>query len=311
MTERYLEMRDGHRLFLRTWDAVDKPLGTLHINHGMAEHSLRYDDFARYLNGLGFIVYAQDHRGHGFTREEEEKGWFAFQDGWKLVTEDAIAVDELIMKEHESLPHFILGHSMGSFITRSELIKVSDWFSAAIIMGSGAGQGLVGKVGKAIASRHVRKFGSRMPDHKMTKLSFGSYNRHFRPNRTDSDWLTRDEAEVDKYLNDPLCGFVCSSQFFVDLLTGIELANDPAQAKKVSKVLPMLIISGAQDPVGSYGKGIRRIEKLYKDAGLYDVRVKLFDKDRHEILNELDKSDVYSYIGSYLVQIAGSFAGDE
>lgn len=311
MTERYLEMRDGHRLFLRTWDAVDKPLGTLHINHGMAEHSLRYDDFARYLNGLGFIVYAQDHRGHGFTKEEEEKGWFAFQDGWKLVTEDAIAVDELIMKEHESLPHFILGHSMGSFITRSELIKVSDWFSAAIIMGSGAGQGLVGKVGKAIASRHVRKFGSRMPDHKMTKLSFGSYNRHFRPNRTDSDWLTRDEVEVDKYLNDPLCGFVCSSQFFVDLLTGIELANDPAQAKKVSKVLPMLIISGAEDPVGSYGKGIRRIEKLYKDAGLYDVRVKLFDKDRHEILNELDKSDVYSYIGSYLVQIAGSFAGDE
>lgn len=311
MTERYLEMRDGHRLFLRTWDAVDKPLGTLHINHGMAEHSLRYDDCARYLNGLGFIVYAQDHRGHGFTREEEEKGWFAFQDGWKLVTEDAIAVDELIMKEHESLPHFILGHSMGSFITRSELIKVSDWFSAAIIMGSGAGQGLVGKVGKAIASRHVRKFGSRMPDHKMTKLSFGSYNRHFRPNRTDSDWLTRDEAEVDKYLNDPLCGFVCSSQFFVDLLTGIELANDPAQAKKVSKVLPMLIISGAEDPVGAYGKGIRRIEKLYKDAGLYDVRVKLFDKDRHEILNELDKSDVYSYIGSYLVQIAGSFAGDE
>lgn len=311
MTERYLEMRDGHRLFLRTWDAVDKPLGTLHINHGMAEHSLRYDDFARYLNGLGFIVYAQDHRGYGFTKEEEEKGWFAFQDGWKLVTEDAIAVDELIMKEHESLPHFILGHSMGSFITRSELIKVSDWFSAAIIMGSGAGQGLVGKVGKAIASRHVRKFGSRMPDHKMTKLSFGSYNRHFRPNRTDSDWLTRDEAEVDKYLNDPLCGFVCSSQFFVDLLTGIELANDPAQAKKVSKVLPMLIISGAEDPVGAYGKGIRRIEKLYKDAGLYDVRVKLFDKDRHEILNELDKSDVYSYIGSYLVQIAGSFAGDE
>lgn len=311
MTERYLEMRDGHRLFLRTWDAVDKPLGTLHINHGMAEHSLRYDDFARYLNGLGFIVYAQDHRGHGFTKEEEEKGWFAFQDGWKLVTEDAIAVDELIMKEHESLPHFILGHSMGSFITRSELIKVSDWFSAAIIMGSGAGQGLVGKVGKAIASRHVRKFGSRMPDHKMTKLSFGSYNRHFRPNRTDSDWLTRDDVEVDKYLNDPLCGFVCSSQFFVDLLTGIELANDPAQAKKVSKVLPMLIISGAEDPVGAYGKGIRRIEKLYKDAGLYDVRVKLFDKDRHEILNELDKSDVYSYIGSYLVQIAGSFAGDE
>ena len=134
MIERYLEMRDGHRLFLRCWNDVScEPVATLHINHGMAEHSLRYDDFARYLNARGIVVYAQDHRGHGLTKEEEEKGWFAPSDGWSVVTGDAIAVDQLVMNEYENLPHFVMGHSMGSFITRTVLTKVSDYFSAAII----------------------------------------------------------------------------------------------------------------------------------------------------------------------------------
>ena len=130
MLERYLEMKDGHRLFVRIWNDVEKPAGTLHINHGMAEHSLRYDDFARYMNSLGFIVYAQDHRGHGFTMEEEERGWFAPSGGWDIVVKDSIAVDQLIMNENEALPHFILGHSMGSFITRCEITRVPDYLSS-------------------------------------------------------------------------------------------------------------------------------------------------------------------------------------
>ena len=302
MQERYLEMRDGHRLFLRTWDDVERAVGTVHINHGMAEHSLRYDDFARYLNSLGFIVYAQDHRGHGFTKEEEEKGWFAASDGWNIVVEDSIAVDELIMKEHENLPHFLLGHSMGSFISRTEITRVSDYFSACIIMGSGAGQGLAGTVGKMIARHNVKKHGSRMPYHLMTRLSFGSYNNRFKPVKTDSDWLTRDEEEVRKYLEDPLCGFVCSSQFFYDLLTGIEMANDLELARKISPVLPLLIVSGDEDPVGGFAKGVRKVQKLYQKAGVKDVRLHLFEHDRHEILNELDKSSVYEYLGSYLLK---------
>lgn len=301
MIERYLEMRDGHRLFLRCWNDVScEPVATLHINHGMAEHSLRYDDFARYLNARGIVVYAQDHRGHGLTKEEEEKGWFAPSDGWSVVTGDAIAVDQLVMNEYENLPHFVMGHSMGSFITRTVLTKVSDYFSAAIIMGTGSGQGIKGSIGKAIASSHVRKHGSRMPDHMMNRLSFGSYNNHFKPVRTEYDWLTRDENEVQKYIDDPLCGFVCSSQFYVDLLTGIEIANDRKLARKVSPVLPMLIVSGSDDPVGGYGKGIRKVCQLYEDAGLYDVRMKLFEHDRHEILNELDKKEVYAYLADYL-----------
>lgn len=300
MVERYLEMKDGHRLFLRTWNDVDKPVGTLHINHGMAEHSLRYDDFARYMNEQGFIVYAQDHRGHGLTKEEEEKGWFSHENGWDAVVKDSIHVDQTIMNEWEGLPHFIMGHSMGSFITRTELTRVSDYFSAAVIMGSGASQGLLGKIGKAIAQSHVKKYGSKMPDHTMTKLSFGNYNKHFKNARTENDWLTRDMEEVRKYMEDPLCGFVCSSQFFVDLLTLIEMANDPLLAKKVSPVLPMLIVSGSDDPVGGFGKGVRKIRKLYSDAGVKDVRMRLFEHDRHELLNELDRADVYECVSSFL-----------
>lgn len=303
MTERYLEMKDGHRLFLRTWDDVKNPLATLHINHGMAEHSLRYDDFARYMNSLGIVVYAQDHRGHGLTKEEEEKGWFAASGGWDLVVSDSIAVDQLVLGEYENLPHFLMGHSMGSFITRCAITRVSDIFSAVIVMGSGAGQGFAGTVGKAIAQSHVRKYGSKMPDHMMTKLSFGSYNKHFKPTRTSADWLSRDEEQVRRYIEDPLCGFTCSCQFFYDLLTGIEMANDSALAKKVSPVLPMLIVSGSEDPVGAYGRGVAKIQKLYRNAGLYDVRMHLFEKDRHEILNELDREDVYAYIGSYLEEM--------
>ena len=134
----------------------------------------------------------------------------------------------------------------------------------------------------------------------MTKLSFGNYNKHFKNARTENDWLTRDMEEVRKYMEDPLCGFVCSSQFFVDLLTLIEMANDPLLAKKVSPVLPMLIVSGSDDPVGGFGKGVRKIRKLYSDAGVKDVRMRLFEHDRHELLNELDKADVYECVSSFL-----------
>lgn len=304
MLERYLEMKDGHRLFVRIWNDVEKPAGTLHINHGMAEHSLRYDDFARYMNSLGFIVYAQDHRGHGFTMEEEERGWFAPSGGWDIVVKDSIAVDQLIMNENEALPHFILGHSMGSFITRCEITRVPDYFSAAVIVGTGAGKGIAGKLGKALAHRNAVKNGSKMPDHLLNKLSFGSYNKRFSPARTGFEWLSRDEAEVRKYIDDPLCGFVCSSQFFIDLITLIENANDKDAAGKIGSDLPMLIVSGDADPVGGYGKGVMKVAAMYRKAGVREVKVRLFKDDRHEILNELDRKDVYECIGSYLSGIA-------
>ena len=250
MVERYLEMKDGHRLFLRTWNDVDKPVGTLHINHGMAEQSLRYDDFARYMNEQGFIVYAQDHRGHGLTKEEEEKGWFSHENGWDAVVKDSIHVDQTIMNEWEGLPHFIMGHSMGSFITRTELTRVSDYFSAAVIMGSGASQGLLGKIGKAIAQSHVKKYGSKMPDHTMTKLSFGNYNKHFKNARTENDWLTRDMEEVKSATIDVL-----------RLLIELPLQNREEGVENAGRYLMKLKALSASHP--AYRLPFANAEELY------------------------------------------------
>ena len=296
MEERTLTLPDGHPLFFRVWN-TDGAKATLHILHGMAEHSARYDHFARYMNSLGFVVYAQDHRGHGCTKAEDEKGWFAEHDGWKLVCSDSWALDKLISQEYQYLPHFLMGHSMGSFMARSVLGMHPDAFDAVIIMGTGASQGLIGKVGRMIAKHNAAAAGGRMPDEKMNVLAFGSYAKHF-PGEGNFGWLTKDKAEVRKYEDDPLCGFTCSSAFFADLLEGIEMANDSKLAGNIRKDLPMLIISGEDDPVGGYGKGVRKVHRLYEKAGLRP-RLKLYPEDRHELLNETDRDAVMDEIGAF------------
>ena len=285
MEERTLTLPDGHPLFFRVWN-TDGAKATLHILHGMAEHSARYDHFARYMNSLGFVVYAQDHRGHGCTKAEDEKGWFAEHDGWKLVCSDSWALDKLISQEHQYLPHFLMGHSMGSFMARSVLGMHPDAFDAVIIMGTGASQGLIGKLGRMIAKHNAAASGGRMPDEKMNVLAFGSYAKHF-PGEGNFGWLTKDKAEVRKYEDDPLCGFTCSSGFYCDLLTLIEKANDAT-----------MISSGEDDPVGGYGKGVRKVHRLYEKAGLRP-KLKLYPEDRHELLNETDRDAVMDEIGAF------------
>ncbi len=268
----------------------------------MAEHSLRYSRFAEYLNKLGFVVYAQDHRGHGLTKEEDEKGWFAESGGWRRVAEDAWIVDKAITNDYPELPHFLFGHSMGSFVTRTCLALHSKSYDAVIICGTGASQGIVGKVGYKIARKRARKNGSRMPDELLDKLAFGSYNKHF-PGEGKSAWLSKDKDEVRKYDEDPLCGFICSSQFYADLIEGSFTANDKHLASAIRKDIPMLIISGRDDPVGDYGRGVEKVCRMYKKAGLKDVRLRLFDGDRHEILNETDKEEVMKTISDFLLSV--------
>ena len=301
MEQRKLMLSDGHELFYRVWD-VPEAKATLHINHGMAEHSLRYSRFAKYLNSLGIAVYAQDHRGHGLTKAEDEKGWFAEKDGWRLVVDDSWELDKAISNDYPQLPHILFGHSMGSFIARVVLSEHSAAFSAVIICGTGASQGLIGKFGKALASRHSRKLGSKMPDQTFERIAFGSYTRHF-PGEGQWAWLTKDREAQKAYEDDILCGFTCSSGFYVDLLTGIERANDAKAAEGISKDLPMLIISGDKDPVGAYGKGVRKVFRLYRKAGLGNVRLRLFPGDRHEILNETDSDAVMEEIGRFCLSI--------
>lgn len=299
MTESRMKLRDGKMLFYRVW-TVENPVATIHINHGMAEHSARYDRFATYLNKAGFTVYCQDHRGHGQTKTEEEIGWFAEKDGWTMICDDSFELDEKIAEENKGIPHFIFGHSMGSFLTRTNLARHSEAYSAAVIMGTGADNGIVGKVGRKIANYRAKKLGSTHKDAFLNNLAFGSYTKKFDA-KTEGPfcWLSSDRAEVKKYEDDPDCGFLCSSKFYADLIEGLQTANDKSLIQKIRKDLPIFFVSGSLDPVGNYSKGVEQASSLYKEAGVKDVRVKLYENGRHEILNDSMQQEVMADIVAF------------
>ncbi len=266
----------------------------------MAEHSNRYAKFAEYLNKLGFAVFAEDHRGHGATASEDELGWFAEEDGWDRVAEDSFELANFITSQYSVNMTFLMGHSMGSFLARTVMVKHSDFYSGVIIMGTGYGKGVIGKIGKLLCKREIKKNGSKSPAVRMNKLSFGAYNKHFEPTMTDFDWLSRDPNEVEKYVKDNMCGFLCTNGFFYDMLTGIEFANSKANAAKLPKDLPLMIISGEMDPVGDMGKGVRKVYKLYTSVGIADVSLKLIPGARHELLNETNKKEIYGILADWL-----------
>ncbi len=294
---------DGQKLAYNLWmpEAGIEVHGFLQIIHGMAEHSARYERFAKFLNKKGIAVFALDLRGHGKSvGPDGTKGWFAETDGWSRVADDCFEFANFITSKYAASEVFLLGHSMGSFLARTVMVRHPDFYSGVIIMGTGADQGIVGKIGKAICRRQVRKKGSKSPGELMNKLSFGSYNKGIEDPRTPFDWLSTDRAEVDKYIKDPDCGFMCTNGFFLDLLEGIEFANSLQNADKLHRDLPLLIISGDRDPVGEMGKGVKRVYNLYRSAGIADVTLELMPGMRHEILNENGRPEVYEIILNWL-----------
>lgn len=301
MKENYLKLRDGKELFYRVW-RISSPVATLHINHGMAEHSLRYSQFAEFMNKQGYTVYAQDHRGHGNTVDDNLYGFFADEEGWRTICDDSYELDQKIEKEYPELPHLIFGHSMGSFLTRTNIALHSDAYSAAVICGTGGSQGIAGKIGRMIALSHVKRNGARSEDPVLDKLAFGSYNRNFKGEGKFA-WLSSDKSEVGKYEKDPLCGFICTAMFYADLIEGSFTANDKKMASRIRKDLPILLISGSQDPVGGNGKGVRKSYEMYKKAGIEDVRLILIDKGRHEILNDVMRYEVMDDVAAFYKEI--------
>lgn len=303
MEEKRLTLRDGKKLFYRVW-RVDNPVATLHINHGMAEHSLRYDYFAREMNKIGYVVFAQDHRGHGYTIEGDEEGWFADENGWITICDDSFELDELIKKEYPGIKHLIFGHSMGSFLTRCNLSRHSECYDAAVICGTGGDQGMVGKVGRRLALSRAKSHGTKTKAPMLDSLAFGSFSKKFKGEGKMS-WLSSDKKEVEKYIEDPLCGFICSNMFYADLIEGSFKANDPEWIARIRKDLPILFVSGALDPVGDYSKGVNKAVSLYRNAGIKDVRLKLYENGRHEILNDVMRDDVIADIKSFYKEFVG------
>ena len=293
---------DGHRLAYNIWmpSQNTKIKAFVQILHGMAEYSDRYEKFAQYLNKRGFAVFAADHRGHGGTADKDELGWFAESDGWNRIASDAVELADFVTSRYSGLDIFLFGHSMGSFLARTVMVQNPDFYSGVIIMGTAASKGLIGKIGKLICKGEIKKHGQKGPGTKMNNLSFGSYNKTFEPSVTSFDWLSRDSKEVDKYVNDPLCGFLCTNGFFYDMLCGIEIANSRKLSSSLPKDLPILVISGDNDPVGNMGKDIKKVYSQYKSAGIKDVSMILVPGARHELLNETNKTETYKTLSTWL-----------
>ncbi|AFM40027.1 lysophospholipase [Desulfosporosinus acidiphilus SJ4] len=291
--------QEGTEIFVYTWmpDKMTNARGIVQIAHGMAETGARYERFAEKLTDHGYIVYIHDHRGHGKTAKTVENlGILAESEGFKWLVEDLYQLSEIIKQNHPELPLFLFGHSMGSFVTQRYIMLYGRRLKGVIISGSNGRQGILLSLGICLAKAESKKHGRKARSEKLTNLTLGSYNKSFKPNRTKFDWLSRDTAEVDKFIQDPFCGTTFTAGFFEDLLTGLKEIEHKPNLALVPKELPVYIVSGEKDPVGKNGRGILKLFNTYKKLGLHDVTYRLYKDGRHEMLNETNREEVMNDI---------------
>ena len=270
-----------------------QPRGVVQIAHGIAEHIDRYDGFMKFLADNGFVAVGNDHLGHGKSASHpSEKGIFDEKDGWMRAVEDMNKLHELISAEFPGVPYIFFGHSMGSFLTRTYLIRYPDTPDLAVICGTGNQAKASVSAAYGIAEGAVKLGGPRQPGERLNEIAFGAYNKAIEDPRTDYDWLSRDPEIIDRYIADPDCGFIPTVSMFRDMMYGIMYITDPENLAKMNKELPVMFIAGWKDPVGDYGKGVKRAFKAFCDAGMKHVRIKLYPDARHELLNELNKDEV-------------------
>ncbi|MGV3467409.1 MAG: alpha/beta hydrolase [Heyndrickxia sp.] len=304
ITSDWVRMDDETEIYVKKWEVENAvPYAILQISHGMAEHIERYDEFAKFLVTKGIFVYGNDHRGHGHTGERAGlHGYFSDEDGFERVVDDLFEINKVIRKEHPDIPVFLFGHSMGSFLARRFIQKYAESIKGVIISGTSGNAGLLGRIGKSIAKREIRKNGAKTPSPLMNRLTFGNYNRSIDLPKTEFDWLTKDPDEVEKYMSDPYCGFVCSAGFFFDLITGMERIHQNRHIQGIPKALPMFIFSGEEDPVGGRTKGVRKVIAQYERNGLQNIDSVFFKEGRHEMLNEVNKHDVFNAVYSWMLK---------
>jgi alpha-beta hydrolase superfamily lysophospholipase len=284
---------DGTSVAVYKWPAPQTPRAVVQIVHGLAEHAARYDRLAQALRHAGYVVYASDHRGHGQSaREPRELGHFADREGFERVVDDVYAVNRQIVSEQPRLPVVLLGHSFGSFISQRYLALHGSSVHAAVLSGTTAGAAPLLKVALGIAKLERLRLGARSTSALLQKLTFGGYNNAFKPTKTEFDWLSRDAAEVAKYVADPLCGFAVTTQAWCDLLAGMIANEAPALRARVPKHLPIYIMSGAVDPTGRASVGPKALAAAYERAGLDQVTLRLYPDSRHELINETNRDEV-------------------
>lgn len=294
-----LTATDGTALHTYHWLSDAAPHAIVMIAHGMAEHAGRYARLAERLVSKGLQVYALDQRGHGHSIGAGPAGHYADKDGWNKVVGDLESLRRHIRTQHPQAPIILLGHSMGSYIAQAYLLQHARHVQGAILSGSNYQALALYKVARLIARVERWRLGPLGRSRLIDYLSFGSFNKAFKPNRTAFDWLSRDPAEVDRYIADPLCGFICTTQLWCDLLDGLQQITPREQLARIDPNLPLLIIGGEQDPV-SQGKRLGDLADILRSAGLRHVEVKRYPEARHELFNELNRDEVITHLCDWL-----------
>ena len=300
--EFYFPSSDGRtNIHAVEWTPEGAPVGVYQIAHGVSEYALRYAPFAEFLCSKGFAVAANDHIGHGLSVAEGAPPlWFGEKDGWTHVVDDMYKLRCMTREKYPSLPCFLMGHSMGSFLARTYLIRYPGTVDAAVVMGTGQ-QGALLLAGGKLAARAIgKKHGFDRFSPAVEKLAFGAYNKPFEPTRTKFDWLSVNTENVDAYAADPLCGGDATVGLFFDMLGGIGFICKPSNVRKMDMDTPVLFISGAMDPVGGFGVGVSKAYQSFVDAGVKDVSLRLYPGLRHEILNETEREQVYADIWAWV-----------
>ncbi len=278
------------------WEPEGKPWAIVQIVHGIAEHVGRYEAFAELLTSRGILVVAEDHMGHGGSvGEEDTLGYFA--GGWFKAVQDTYQLLKNTRIEYPDVPYFLLGHSMGSFMTRTLMAKYpNSGVQGVILSGTGWIHRALINTAAAACTLIGTQNGYDKPNAVLNAMAFGTYNNRIEHKRTEYDWLTRDSKVVDAYIADPLCGFIPTAGLLKDMMSGLRYIQEPCHMERMKKDLPVLFVSGSDDPVGGYGKGVKQVVRAFQEAGMEDVTVRLYPLCRHELLNELNREEVMEFL---------------
>lgn len=300
--EVYLKSTDRkNQLHVIVWEPNGDIKAMMQISHGMIEYVERYDAFAEFFNEKGILVIGNDHLGHGKTaKDDNDLGYFG-EGRSKTVVDDLYEVTKFAKKTYGGeLPYFLFGHSMGSFMARRYLMTYGEELTGAIICGTGFTPGIILTMGD-ICANVIKLFkGERYRSKLLKKMAFGSYNKRITAARTENDWLSRNAENVEKYNRDKYCTFLFTVNGYQTLFDVLKYIQKAENIRKIPKKLPLYFIAGKEDPVGNYGEGVLKIAEQYKENDIKNIQTKLYENDRHEIINETDKDIVFNDIFQWI-----------